>query len=72
MGEATPILQTYLAMLNALNLLRKYKPSVAPDKARFYAVAVTEQEKAVAYYRTFVLTLEEIEAADQLLNASFA
>lgn len=72
MDETTPILQTYLAMLNALNLLRKHKLGVAPDKARFYAVAVTEQEKAVAYMRTYVLTLEEIEAADRLLNASFA
>lgn len=65
MGETTPILQTYLAMVHALELLRKYKLGVAPDKARFYAVAVTEQEKAVAYMKTFVLTLEELEAAQQ-------
>lgn len=65
MGETTPILETYLAMVHALNLLRKYKLGVAPDKARFYAVAVTEQEKAVAYMKTFVLTLEELEAAGQ-------
>ena len=63
MGETTPILETYLAMLNALNLLRKHKLGVAPDKGRFYAVVVTEQEKAVAYMRTYVLTLEEIEAS---------
>ncbi len=66
MGGTTPILETYLAMVCALELLRKHKLGVASDKARFFAVAVTEQEKAVAYMRTFVLTLEELEAAGQL------
>ena len=69
MSETTSILETYLAMAHALNLLRKYKLGVAPDKARFCAVAVTEQEKAVAYMKTFVLALEEIEAAERLLSA---
>lgn len=69
MGGTTPILETYLAMVKALEMLRWYKSGVAPDKARFFAVALTEQEKAVAYYRTFVLTLAEIEEADRLLSA---
>lgn len=72
MGETTPILQTYLAMVKALEMLRKHKLGVAPDKARFYAVTVTEQEKAVAYMKTFVLTLEEIEEAEKLLSEQFA
>jgi len=61
----TPNLQAYLAMVNALELLRRYKLGVAPDKARFYAVVITEQEKATAYMKTFVLTLEELDAAAQ-------
>lgn len=61
----TPNLEAYLAMVNALNLLRRHKPGVAPDKGRFYAVVVTEQEKVTAYMKTFVLTLDELNAAAQ-------
>jgi hypothetical protein len=51
-------------MCQALNLLRRFKLGVSADKARFYAVALTEQEKAVAYFRTFVLTQDELIEQD--------
>lgn len=57
-------LLAFRAMVAALNLLRNYKAGVEPDKARFYAVALTEQEKAVAYFRTFVLTEAELIEED--------
>lgn len=64
----TANMKVYSAMVNALNLARQYKLGVSSDKARFYAVAITEQEKAVAYMKTYVLTLEELEASPQVVT----
>jgi len=58
-------MKVYAEMVDTLNLMRQHKLGQASEKARFYAVVVTDQERVVAYMRTFVLTLEELEASPQ-------
>jgi hypothetical protein len=41
-------------MLGALEALRREKPEERGELARRYAVAITELEKVVAYYWTFI------------------
>lgn len=40
---------------NAIRALRGNKPQDKSDKARFYAVTITEMEKVYAYFRIYVL-----------------
>lgn len=44
----------YEKLLDALEALRKEKPEERPEEARRCAVAITELEKVVAYYWTFI------------------
>jgi len=44
----------YEKLLDTLEALRKEKPEERSEEARRYAVAITELEKVVAYYWTFI------------------
>jgi glycerol-3-phosphate O-acyltransferase len=50
MGEYS---EAYKALLAALEAMRKAKPQERSDLARNYAVAITDLEKLMAYYRYF-------------------
>lgn len=39
---------------DALNALRKAKPDDRSEVARRYAVTITEMEKVIAYYSTYI------------------
>jgi hypothetical protein len=58
-------MKIYAELVDTLNLMRQYKLGQDPDAARFYAVTLTHLEFTIAYMRTFVLTLPEIEASPQ-------
>lgn len=47
------------ALLDALALARSYKPEERSQKARQYAVAITELEKVTAYFYAFVIVGED-------------
>lgn len=38
----------------ALNALKRYKPEERSEEARRYAVTITEMEKVIAYYKTYI------------------
>ena len=42
------------ALENALTVLREQKPNDKSEKDRRYAVTITEMEKVIAYYATFI------------------
>lgn len=42
-------------LLGVLEELRKAKPEERSEEARRYAVTITELEKVVAYFKTFVV-----------------
>jgi hypothetical protein len=44
----------YEKLLDALEALKKEKPEERSEEARRYAVAITELEKVIAYYWTFI------------------
>jgi hypothetical protein len=43
----------------ALDSLRKGKPEDRSEKARRYAVTITEMEKVLAYFKTYVIDAGE-------------
>ena len=47
------------AIANALFTLRTNKPNDRSEKDRYYAVTITDLEKALAYFITFVLDAED-------------
>lgn len=52
--------QKALDLLNqAMGALRKAKPEERSEKARRFAVVITELEKVIAYYQTFIPINEE-------------
>ncbi len=60
-------LQLFLMMKELLHQLRAAKPTDRNELARRYAVTITEQEKVLAYFNTFVI--EGIEEVDQPTSA---
>jgi hypothetical protein len=44
----------YEKMLDALEALKQEKPAERSEDARRYAIVITELEKAIAYYWTFI------------------
>ena len=42
------------ALMAALKLLRANKPEARSEKARRYAVTITEMEKVFSYFKTYV------------------
>lgn len=42
------------SMINVLRLLRAGKPEARSERARRYAVTITEMEKVFGYFKTFV------------------
>ncbi len=46
-----------VSLTEILHKLQTAKPAERSDLARFYAVTITEIEKALAYYKTYVLNL---------------
>jgi hypothetical protein len=50
------------ALVNALVLLRQAKPTDRSDKARYFAVTITDVEKVLAYFKTFVVDAEVQDA----------
>jgi hypothetical protein len=57
----TPTAENVLvAMLEALATLRAGKPSERSELARRYSVAITEMEKVVAYFKTYVVDDDRI------------
>ena len=61
-----PNVMLYTKMAHLLGEMEKYKLGQNPEKARFYARTYSHLEDAVAYMRTFVLTLTELESAPPL------
>lgn len=53
--DETVIDMGQVTLLHALETLRESKPEERSEKARRYAVAITELEKVYAYYVTFVM-----------------
>lgn len=48
--------QKVLGLLQStLKILRDHKPSERSETARRYAVTITEMEKVVAYFKTYVV-----------------
>lgn len=45
----------YELLGNALTALNVAKPNERSEKARRYAVTITEMEKALAYFKTYVI-----------------
>lgn len=48
-------------MKNALEVMRQGKPEIRSERARRYAVAITEMEKAFAYFHTYVVNFIDNE-----------
>lgn len=61
--ENVPIdLQLYLMMKELLHQLKMAKPTDRNELARRYAVTITEQEKVLAYFNTFVINgIDEVD-----------
>lgn len=61
--ENVPIdLQLYLTMKELLHQLKMAKPTDRNELARRYAVTITEQEKVLAYFNTFVINgIDEVD-----------
>ena len=53
--ETTVNEEVMLSLKLALMKLREAKPAERTEEARRYAVAITEMEKVVAYFNTFVI-----------------
>ena len=47
--------ETYILLQETLAAMRVAKPEERSEKARRYAVAITEMEKVVAYFQTWIL-----------------
>ena len=45
----------WLGLLNAYELLRQGRPNDRSPADRYYAVTITEMEKVMAYFQTFIL-----------------
>lgn len=45
-------------MKKALETMRRGKPEIRSERARRYAVAITEMEKAFAYFHTYVVNFD--------------
>ena len=50
--------EVYIQLQEVLAAMRKAKPDERSEKARRYAVAITEQEKVLAYFQVYVITDE--------------
>jgi hypothetical protein len=57
MGD--PITECQVALENALNTLRKAKPEARSDVARRFAVTITELEKVIGYFVTWIVNEQE-------------
>ena len=53
-------------VLFATRMLKRYKPEDRSEKARAFAVTITELEKAYAFFKTFVVDVEEPDATSNL------
>ena len=62
----TPNAMLYAKMSHLLGEMERYKLGQKSEKGRFYARTYSHLEDAVAYMRTFVLTLEELESVPQV------
>lgn len=47
--------ETYILLQETLVAMRKAKPEERSEKARRYAVAITEMEKVIAYFQTWIV-----------------
>lgn len=47
--------ETWVVLVAAYRQLKKAKPENRSERARRYAVTITEMEKALAYFNTMVL-----------------
>ena len=47
--------ETYILLQEILAAMRVAKPEERSEKARRYAVAITEMEKVVAYFQTWIV-----------------
>lgn len=47
--------EVYIQLQETLAAMRIAKPNERSEKARRYAVAITEMEKVVAYFQTWVV-----------------
>lgn len=61
--EPTLNMKYYAEMVDLYGRMGKSRSLQAPDKGRFFARAFSHLEDAIACMRTYVLTLEEIEAS---------
>ena len=57
--QPTPAEICEQVIANALFTLRTNKPNDRSEKDRYYAVTITDLEKALAYFITFVLDAED-------------
>lgn len=55
-NDPTPEAACFNAMLDLWHLLKESKPTERNEVARRYAVTMTELEKVIGYFQTFVLT----------------
>lgn len=55
MSELSPEIQIWNDMVELWEKLKAAKPTERNETARRYAVAITEYEKAMAYFNTFVV-----------------
>jgi hypothetical protein len=54
--------ERYMQLLSLLNYLRAGKEMNKLGKGRFFAVCATDMEHLVPYFRTFILTPDEVDA----------
>ena len=55
-------MRLYLMMKELLHQLKLAKPTERNELARRYAVTITEQEKVLAYFNTFVINgIDEVD-----------
>jgi hypothetical protein len=57
MGD--PITECQVDLQNALNTLRKAKPEERSEVARRFAVTITELEKVIGYFVTWIVNEQE-------------
>ena len=57
------------SLLTALKSLRANKPSERSEKARRYAVTITEMEKVYSYFKTFVLDDPSLQSDEEIRAA---
>jgi hypothetical protein len=61
--EPTPNMEVYAEMVALYQKMTQMRADNGPGTGRFFSRAHAHLEDAVGYMRTFVLTLEEVEAS---------